>query len=254
MLSSDGYIDRASSDLKSFYLSTAFVNENNSLRLNVFSGKEKTYQAWNGVPEAKLKGYDQALVTHYYNNLGYLYNSKEDIINLFESDKRTYNVFTYKNQTDNYQQDYYQLHYSLSAGKHTMLNAALHYTKGRGYYEEYKYNQSLSDYGLNDVIVTRIAVSDQVIQVVNFIETCVEIHNIKGLPHADGMLIAYIPSARLVAYADMGHCEVASPADSCTESLIICIQSCSKAPETGAEPRYDDITRDSRRKPAISRT
>jgi len=152
-ITSDGFVDRATSDLKSFYLSGGYYGTKSSLRAIIFSGNEKTYQAWNGVPEAKLKGDDQELVSHYYNNLGYLYNSTEDSVNLFESDNRTYNLFTYKNQTDNYQQDYYQLHYSLSGGKHTTVNAALHYTKGRGYYEEYKYNQSLSDYGLNDVIV-----------------------------------------------------------------------------------------------------
>jgi iron complex outermembrane receptor protein len=152
-ITSDGFVDRASSDLKSFFLSGGYYGAKSSLRAIIFSGKEKTYQSWNGVPEAKLKNDEEALTSHYYNNLGYLYNTADDSINLFQSDSRTYNVFTYKNQTDNYQQDYYQLHYSYALGKHTMLNAALHYTKGRGYYEEYKYNQSFSDYSLDDVII-----------------------------------------------------------------------------------------------------
>jgi iron complex outermembrane receptor protein len=152
-ITSDGFIDRATSDLKSFFLSGGYYGTKSSLRVIIFSGKEKTYQSWNGVPEAKLKNDADGLVTHYYNNQGYLYNTADDSLNLFESDNRTYNVFTYKNQTDNYQQDYYQLHYSLSAGKNTTINAAIHYTKGRGYYEEYKYNQSFSDYGLENVFV-----------------------------------------------------------------------------------------------------
>ena len=152
-INSDGYVDRASSDLKSIYLTGGYYGDKSTLRFVVFSGKEKTYQSWNGVPEAKLKNDSAALITHYYNNLGYLYNTPGDSVNLFTADNRTYNVFTYKNQTDNYQQDYYQLHYSRAAADHLLLNAALHYTKGKGYYEEYKYNQLLADYRLENVVV-----------------------------------------------------------------------------------------------------
>lgn len=150
-INSDGFVDRATSDLKSFYLSGGYYGSRSTLRAIVFSGKEKTYQSWNGVPEAKLNNDYNALVTHYYNNIGYLYNTTADSINLFDSDSRTYNVFNYKNQTDNYQQDYYQLHYSFAATTHLTLNAALHYTKGKGYYEEYKYAQAFADYGLQDI-------------------------------------------------------------------------------------------------------
>lgn len=152
-ITSDGFVDRATSDLKSFFLSGGYYGTKTSLRAVIFSGKEKTYQAWNGVPESKLKNDEDGLVTHYNNNLGYLYNTTDDSLNLFESDNRTYNVFNYKNQTDNYQQDYYQLLYTYATGKHSTLNAALHYTKGRGYYEEYKYNQYFSEYNLADVII-----------------------------------------------------------------------------------------------------
>lgn len=152
-IKSDGYVDRGASDLKSVYLSGGYYGSRSTLRAIVFSGKEKTYQSWNGVPEAKLNNDHDALVTHYYNNLGSLYNTSEDSINLFSSNHRTYNVFNYKNQTDNYQQDYYQLHYSYAATSHLILNAALHYTKGKGYYEEYKYNQSFEDYMLNNLVI-----------------------------------------------------------------------------------------------------
>lgn len=123
-ITSDGYIDRASSDLKSFYLSGGYYGKNNLLKLNIFSGKEETYQAWNGIPE--------------------------DILN---TGNRTYNEFTYDDQTDNYQQDHYQAIYAHDIGENWTLNGALHYTKGRGYFEEYKEEEALSDYGINNLII-----------------------------------------------------------------------------------------------------
>ncbi|HEX6983697.1 MAG TPA: TonB-dependent receptor [Balneolaceae bacterium] len=128
-ITSDGYIDRAFSDLKSFYLSAAKHGERSLLRADVFSGKEKTYQAWYGVPESVL-----------------------------ESGNRTYNPAgmekpgePYENQTDNYQQDHYQLHYFYQLTDNWNANASLHYTYGRGYYEEYKADQLLTDYSINPI-------------------------------------------------------------------------------------------------------
>lgn len=120
---SNGYIDRASSNLKSYFLSGAYYGKNSLVRLNVFSGNEKTYQAWNGVPEDKL-----------------LTNRK-------------FNQFTYDDQTDNYLQNHYQLLYSKSFSDQFSFNGALHYTKGKGYYEEFKTDQKLSAYGLNNVVI-----------------------------------------------------------------------------------------------------
>ena len=122
---SHGYIDRAKSDLKSFYVSSAYVNEKNSLRLNIFSGKEKTYQAWNGVAE-----------------------------NLFATD-RTYNPSgtekpgqPYDNETDNYTQTHYQLFYNHKFNNYWKGNLAVFLTRGKGYYEQYKANKKLADYNL----------------------------------------------------------------------------------------------------------
>ncbi|WP_018618638.1 TonB-dependent receptor [Spirosoma luteum] len=120
---SDGFIDRAFSDLKSFYLSGGYYAKNSFIRLNVFSGQEQTYQAWNGVPEAILPT------------------------------NRTYNSFTYDNQTDNYQQDNYQLISSFGLSKNWRLNASLFYTKGKGYYEEFKPNDAFSKYNLPPVVI-----------------------------------------------------------------------------------------------------
>ncbi|MGA0560518.1 TonB-dependent receptor [Larkinella sp. VNQ87] len=120
---SDGYIDRASSNLKSFYVSGGWYGKKSFVRLNVFSGTERTYQAWNGVPENLLKT------------------------------NRTYNSYTYDNEVDNYQQDHYQLISSHELSRNWRLNASLHYTQGRGYYEQYRENDDLADYGLPPVVI-----------------------------------------------------------------------------------------------------
>jgi len=147
-ISSDGYIDRATSALHSFYLSTAWMDQHSSLRLNIISGTEKTYQAWNGIPEAKLFGDKAALDTHYQDNLGYLYFTPADSLNLYNSKRRTYNYFTYDNQTDNYQQDHYQLFFNHQFSEDLSFNTAAFLTHGRGYYEEYVEQAPYADYGL----------------------------------------------------------------------------------------------------------
>ena len=123
-ITSDGYIDRASTDLKSFYFSTAYVSDKTSLRLNIFSGKEKTYQAWNGVPESKLK------TDRTYNSSG---TEKPGD--------------PYDNETDNYIQSHYQLFFNQQLGKNLSFNTALFLTRGKGYYEEYRAGQDYAAYG-----------------------------------------------------------------------------------------------------------
>ena len=150
-ISSNGYIDRATSDLKSLYFSTAYISKKTSLRFNIIMGSEKTYQAWNGVPEAKLYGDSSALEQEYLNNTGYpgaLYNTTADSINLFDSKRRTYNYFTYQNQTDNYTQNHYQLFFNQQISGSLSANLAAFLTRGKGYYEEYINQAFYSDYGL----------------------------------------------------------------------------------------------------------
>lgn len=122
-LNSSGYIDRAKSDLKSLFFSGGYYGEKTIVKAVIFSGKEKTYQAWMGVPKDSLQS------------------------------NRTYNPYTYDNQTDNYQQDNYQLLFSQEIGKRFLLNAAMHLTYGRGYYEEYEENSDFASYGLPNVII-----------------------------------------------------------------------------------------------------
>ena len=157
-ISSDGYIDRATSDLKSFYLSTAWLNEHSSIRFNILQGTEKTYQAWNGIPGAKLFGDKAALDQHYADNAGpgsqgYLYASTADSLNLYNSNRRTYNYFTYPNQTDNYLQNHYQLFYNHQVNETLSFNTAAFLTRGKGYFEEYKEQDSYANYGLTGPIV-----------------------------------------------------------------------------------------------------
>jgi iron complex outermembrane recepter protein len=152
-ITSDGFIDRARTDLQSFYLSGAYLGEKTSVRFNIISGKEQTYQAWNGIPEAKLRNQPDALLNHYYNNIGVLYFTPEDSVNLFNSNPRRFNVYQYENQTDNYQQDHYQFFLNHAFNKNVSANLTLFYSKGAGYYEQYRNDNRFSSYGLPDVTV-----------------------------------------------------------------------------------------------------
>ncbi len=124
---SDGYIDRAKSNLRSAFVSAAYVSDKNSLRLNIFSGKEKTYQAWDGIPEYLL-----------------------DSLRTYNSNGTEKPGAPYENETDNYIQTHYQLFYNHKFNDNWKANLAVFFTKGRGYYEEYKASQALADYGLPD--------------------------------------------------------------------------------------------------------
>ena len=150
-ISSDGYIDRASSDLKSYFVSGAYHDENTIVRLVTFVGKEKTYQAWYGIPKARLNNDTVGMLNYLYNSDLNLYNVK-DKENLFNSDRK-YNPYLYPNQTDNYTQQHYQLHLAHQFNQELSFNAALHYTHGEGYYEELKNYASLSKYNIPDVAV-----------------------------------------------------------------------------------------------------
>lgn len=147
-ITSDGYIDRAWSDLKSFYLSGGYYSEKDIIRINIFSGIEETYQAWNGVPKVRLKNDPEGMLRY---GEHYLY-SAEETENMILSDSRTYNYYTYDNQIDHYQQNHYQMHFSHQFNRGIIFNSSLHYTKGMGYYEEYKAGEKLEDYNIADVV------------------------------------------------------------------------------------------------------
>jgi len=133
-LHSDGYIDRSWTDLQSYYISAAYHNENTLVKFVTFSGTEELYQAWNGVPSYLLDS------QRTYNELGGYTNADGELV-------------YYDNQVDHYKQTHYQLHLSRAFDRRWYANAALHYTRGSGYYEQYKENQSLSDYLIDNVII-----------------------------------------------------------------------------------------------------
>jgi iron complex outermembrane receptor protein len=128
-LKSDGYVDRASSDLKSYFLQGTYVGKTTLIKALVFGGTEKTYQSWNGIDAETLNN------NRTYNSAG-------------EYTDEAGNTRYYDNETDNYKQDHYQLHWSESLSDRWSSNLAFHYTKGKGYYENYKADADMADYGL----------------------------------------------------------------------------------------------------------
>ncbi len=147
-IASNGYIDRATSDLKSYYLSGGYYGDKTMIKAIVFGGKEITYQSWYGVPESRLNN-DAAAMLETAATEGW---NQEQTENLLVSG-RTFNIYTYEDQVDNYAQDHYQLHASHRINEFLTANAALHYTYGRGFYEEYRYDDEFANYGLPDVII-----------------------------------------------------------------------------------------------------
>ncbi len=108
-IDSDGYIDRAYSDLSSYFLQAAYVDDNTLIKAITFGGHEKTYQAWYGVTKEEMEEFG-----------------------------RTYNPYTYENEVDNYNQDHYQLHWNETISENWSTNIAFNYTKGKGYFEQFK--------------------------------------------------------------------------------------------------------------------
>ena len=154
-IKSDGYVDRGASDLKSYYFSGGYYGKKTLVRFNMFSGNEITYQSWNGVPESRIKN-DVAGMQNFIINNGL---DEEDAANLLNSG-RTYNYYTYDNQVDDYQQDYYQLLTSTSITSNWIASLNFHYTKGKGFYEEYKKGQSLEDYLIAPAITTNDTITE----------------------------------------------------------------------------------------------
>ena len=148
-ISSDGYIERGASDLQSFYIDGGYYGKKHTLKGIVFWGKEKTYQAWNGVPEPLITG-DRSRMDDYADYGLAISGTEKD---RFMNAGRNYNLYTYKNQTDNYTQKHHQIHYTNILSDKLTLNAALHYTRGYGYYEEFRQADKLSKYGLPNVTI-----------------------------------------------------------------------------------------------------
>lgn len=133
-INSDGYIDRASSKLHSYNFTALFEEKNTKIRLMAFGGKEKTYQAWNGIDRQTWETNPK------FNYSGAIYDSSWENI-----------VGFYGNETDNYRQNHYQLLWEQKFNEKWNLETTLHYTKGKGYYENYKQQDPFARYNLADI-------------------------------------------------------------------------------------------------------
>ena len=131
-IASDGYVDRASADLKSYFLQGTYVGKTTLIKGLVFGGRERTYQSWNGIDGPTMA------VDRTFNSAG-----------IFTDEFG--NTRFYDNETDNYQQDHAQLHWSERWNDRWSTNVALHYTKGKGYFENYKEDADFAEYGLAPV-------------------------------------------------------------------------------------------------------
>lgn len=146
-ITSNGFIDRSRAELKSLYFSAGYYGKNDILKFTLLSGHEETYQAWNGIPKVRLNN-DIAGMQDLASDW-----SDETKDHLLNSDARTYNYYTYDNEVDNYQQDYYQLHYSHFFNSELQLSTALFYTRGKGYYEQFKTDRKFEDYLFEEIVI-----------------------------------------------------------------------------------------------------
>lgn len=148
-IKSDGFIDRAFSDLYSYYLSGGYYKNKTIIKLLTFGGQERTYQSWYGVPQSRLESDEEAMLQTAANE-GW---NEEQTLNLLNSNPRTFNPYLYENQIDNYRQEHFQLHLSQQLSSSTTANLSFHYTPGTGYFEEYRYADNFSNYGLDPVAI-----------------------------------------------------------------------------------------------------
>ena len=136
-ITSDGYVERASSDLQSYYVSAGFAGGGHYVEAVRFGGGERTYQAWYGVDSTTMHGPD---AYPQFNAAGALYDDAWSVIG------------TYDDQVDNYGQEHTQLHYRYSNLFGGTFAAALHHTAGAGYYEEYNQGFAFADFGISNYV------------------------------------------------------------------------------------------------------
>lgn len=151
-IASDGYIDRANARLASYYLAGTILGKRTTIKLTTFGGQERTYQSWYGTPASRLSGNRDSMLVFAANN-----GLSDAQLNNLLNAGRTYNFYTYPNQVDDYRQTHYQLHASHFINNRWTLNGALHYTKGLGFFEEFREQEEFERYGLvapNDSIAT----------------------------------------------------------------------------------------------------
>lgn len=131
-IESDGYIDRASSNLFGYYFDANYITKNTIIKAIAFGGKEKTYQAWYGIEDEDKLRNDRT-----FNPAGMYFDANGD-------------MQFYDDETDNYWQNHFQLHWNQKLNSKWQSNVALHYTLGKGYYKQYKEDETFADYYLED--------------------------------------------------------------------------------------------------------
>ena len=145
---SDGYLERASSDLNSYYLSGGYYGEKTIVKAIMFGGHEQTYQAWYGIDPATMA------VDRRFNYAGAIYDAEGNISRYYD------------NEVDDYRQDHYQLHFSHQFSENWNANVSLHYTYGRGFFEQYKQDKAFVELGLPNVTIgdSTISSSDVILR------------------------------------------------------------------------------------------
>jgi iron complex outermembrane receptor protein len=140
-IKSDGYLERATSDLDSYYLSGGYYGNKTIVKAIAFGGHEQTYQAWNGIDSATMA------TNRRFNSAGAIYDDEGNIIRYYDR------------EVDDYRQDHYQLHISQQLSAYWNANVALHYTYGRGYFEQYKQDEAFESLGLPELTIGNSTVS-----------------------------------------------------------------------------------------------
>lgn len=163
-IESDGYIDRAASNLKSYFIETGRFTEKTSIRLISFGGREITYQSWYGTPACVLENNMDSMLAFASRN----FLTEAQTQNLTQAG-RTYNFYEYPNQVDHYTQQHEQLHFTHIPNSRTRFNISLHHTKGFGYFEEFKEAQDLTFYGLNNQIQIHYTTTGDSLTIANLV-------------------------------------------------------------------------------------
>ncbi len=133
-INSDGYVDRARADLDAYFLQGVYKDENTLVKALLFGGHEITYQAWNGITAEELA------TNRTFNSAG-MYTDENG------------NTQFYDNEVDNYKQDHFQLHWNENLSPYWSTHLALHYTRGLGFFEQYREDEDFGDYGLEPIVV-----------------------------------------------------------------------------------------------------
>lgn len=142
-ITSDGYIDRASSELESYFLQGAYKDENTLIKALLFGGHEITYQSW--------YGFEPAYVEALGENPNIEENRTFNVAGVYFDNAG--NIQFYENEVDNYKQDHFQLHWNEQLNSNWNSNIALHYTRGRGFFEQFREDDDFDTYGFQPITV-----------------------------------------------------------------------------------------------------